>query len=72
MKHYLETADKVFEEVKSTETGLTSQEAEQRLERDGKNKLAEGKKVIFENDISANADYEKFIEIDENGEVSVK
>ena len=32
--------------------------------------IAEGKKVIFENDISANAEYEKFIEIDENGEVS--
>ena len=34
--------------------------------------ISEGKKVIFENDISENTEYEKFIEIDEKGEVSVK
>ncbi|MBR6737288.1 MAG: calcium-translocating P-type ATPase, PMCA-type [Clostridia bacterium] len=45
MKHYLETPEKVFEEIKSSQEGLSSQEAELRLERDGKNKLAEGKKT---------------------------
>ena len=45
MKHYLETTTKVFEEVESSQEGLSSQEAEIRLERDGKNKLAEGKKT---------------------------
>lgn len=34
--------------------------------------IAEGKKVICENDIPDGAEYEKFIEIDENGEVSGK
>ena len=45
MKHYLEDTSAVFEEVKSSENGLSTQEAELRLERDGKNKLAEGKKT---------------------------
>ena len=45
MKHYLHEVADVFAEVKSTETGLTSAEAERRLEANGKNKLAEGKKV---------------------------
>ncbi len=44
MKHYLETADAVFSEVKSSEAGLSSQEAAARLEANGKNKLAEAKK----------------------------
>ncbi len=44
MKHYLETVDAVFKEVQSSEAGLTSQEAAARLERNGKNKLAEAKK----------------------------
>ena len=44
MKHYLETVEAVFQEVQSSEAGLTSQEAAARLERNGKNKLAEGKK----------------------------
>ena len=44
MKHYLEPAEAVFKEVDSTELGLTSAEAAARLEKNGKNKLAEAKK----------------------------
>lgn len=44
MKHYLETAEAVFKEVGSSELGLTSAEAAARLEKNGKNKLAEEKK----------------------------
>ncbi len=44
MKHYLESAEAVFAEVKSSESGLTSAEASARLEQNGKNKLAEAKK----------------------------
>ena len=44
MKHYLETVEAVFREVQSSEAGLSSQEAAARLERNGKNKLAEAKK----------------------------
>ncbi|MBR5173788.1 MAG: ATPase, partial [Clostridia bacterium] len=45
MKHYLFDGKAVLEEVKSNENGLTQQEAEARLEQNGKNKLAEGKKI---------------------------
>ncbi len=45
MKHYLHEVQDVFAEVKSTEQGLTSAEAEKRLQENGKNKLAEAKKV---------------------------
>ena len=44
MKHYLETAEVVFQEVNSTPEGLSSAEAAKRLEANGKNKLAEAKK----------------------------
>ena len=44
MKHYLESAESVFQEVSSNEAGLTSAEAAARLEKNGKNKLAEAKK----------------------------
>lgn len=44
MKHYLETTEAVFQHVNSSENGLSSQEAALRLERNGKNKLAEAKK----------------------------
>ena len=44
MKHYLESAEAVFQEVQSSAQGLTSQEAARRLEQNGKNKLAEAKK----------------------------
>ncbi len=44
MKYYLETAEAVFAEVKSSEQGLSSEEAAKRLEQNGKNKLAEAKK----------------------------
>ncbi len=43
MKHYFETAQAVLKEVKSTENGLTSQQAAEL--GTGKNKLAEGKKI---------------------------
>ena len=45
MKHYLFDGNAVLEEVKSCENGLSQAEAEARLEQNGKNKLAEGKKV---------------------------
>ncbi len=44
LKHYLEEKQTVLEEVKSSDTGLSSAEAEKRLAANGKNKLAEGKK----------------------------
>ncbi len=44
MKHYQMTAQEVLTEVGSCAEGLTEQEAAQRLLRNGKNKLAEGKK----------------------------
>ncbi len=44
MKHYIETSDAVLNELKTTKDGLTKNEAEARLDKNGKNKLAEGKK----------------------------
>ncbi|MBP3395712.1 MAG: HAD-IC family P-type ATPase, partial [Clostridia bacterium] len=44
MKHYLEQSDKVLAELESSEQGLSAGEAAARLEKNGKNKLAEGKK----------------------------
>ncbi|MBE6595974.1 MAG: cation-translocating P-type ATPase [Ruminococcaceae bacterium] len=44
MKHYLEQSDKVLAELESNEQGLSATEAAARLEKNGKNKLAEGKK----------------------------
>ena len=45
MKYYLESSSEVFGEVKSTENGLTSEQARRRSAETGKNKLAEGKKM---------------------------
>lgn len=44
MQHYLHSVDDVFQEVGSSEQGLTSAEAQARLQKNGKNKLEEGKK----------------------------
>ena len=44
MKYYLESAEAVFNEVQSSPEGLSSTEAAARLEKNGKNKLAEAKK----------------------------
>ena len=44
MKYYLESAEAVFNEVQSSPEGLSSAEAAARLEKNGKNKLAEAKK----------------------------
>lgn len=44
MKFYLEQIDSVFSDVKSSEMGLTTAQAEKRLAENGKNKLKEGKK----------------------------
>lgn len=44
MKYYLESMQSVFDDLKSSENGLSSQEAAKRLEQNGKNKLAEAKK----------------------------
>lgn len=45
MKYYCENIDTVLEKTKSSAQGLSSAEAEKRLLENGKNKLAEGKKV---------------------------
>lgn len=45
MKYYLESSSEVFGEVKSTENGLTSEQARRRSAETGKNKLVEGKKT---------------------------
>ena len=44
MKHYCESKELVLQEVKSSEEGLSVAEAERRLQENGRNKLAEGKK----------------------------
>lgn len=44
MKHYLSTPEEVFKETGSSEKGLTSEQAQKRLEENGKNRLEEGKK----------------------------
>lgn len=44
MKHYLSTPEEVFKETSSLEKGLTSEQAQKRLEENGKNRLEEGKK----------------------------
>ena len=44
MKYYLQEIAEVFKNISSTENGLSSAEAEKRLEANGKNKLKEGKK----------------------------
>lgn len=45
MKFYLETISEVLKNVKVTTQGLSTKEANERLETNGKNKLIEGKKV---------------------------
>ena len=45
MKYYLHNQDDVLKTLNSTKDGLSESEANSRLERGGKNKLAEGKKV---------------------------
>ena len=44
MKHYCASIDDVFKEVQSSREGLTSEQAESRLLKNGKNKLAEPEK----------------------------
>lgn len=44
MKHYLTPIEEIFTSVESTEEGLSTQEAEKRLELNGKNRLEEAKK----------------------------
>ena len=45
MKHYLQSESEVLSALETTENGLTSAEAERRLAENGRNRLAEGKKV---------------------------
>ena len=57
MKFYLEGADKVLADVKSTADGLSSAEAQKRLEQNGKNKLKEVEKdSLFKKFIKSLAD----------------
>lgn len=44
MKEYLKNSSEVLEELSSDVSGLSNEEAEKRLNENGKNKLAEGKK----------------------------
>ena len=45
MKHYFQTAGQVLEQTGSTNAGLSSAEAASRLEKNGRNRLEEGKKT---------------------------
>ena len=45
MKHYFMSKEDVLREVGSTADGLTSAEAEQRLNKYGRNRLEEGKRT---------------------------
>lgn len=45
MKFYFEAGSKVLSQLKTSEKGLTENEAEKRLLENGKNKLDEGKKT---------------------------
>lgn len=57
MKFYLEGADKVLADVKSTADGLSSDEAQKRLDQNGKNKLKEVEKdSLFKKFINSLAD----------------
>ena len=57
MKFYLEPTEKVFSAVESSEKGLTSAEAKQRLAKYGKNKLKEAEKdSLFKKFINSLAD----------------
>ncbi len=57
MKFYSSETQDVLKELDTTENGLTSSEAEARLEKNGKNKLVEGKKKsLFARFISQLAD----------------
>ena len=47
MKFYNNTPQEVLNELKTSVDGLSSKEAAERLERDGKNKLAEAKKITL-------------------------
>lgn len=44
MKEYLKSSQEIIDEVKTSENGLSQEEAATRLEKNGKNKLDEGKK----------------------------
>lgn len=44
MKEYLQSSEQVMNDLSTSENGLSSSEAQARLEKNGKNKLAEGKK----------------------------
>ncbi len=44
MKEYLKSIDEVMDEYATSQNGLSSEEAQSRLEKNGKNKLDEGKK----------------------------
>ncbi len=57
MKFYLEGAEQVLNDVKSSATGLSSKEAASRLEKNGKNKLKEAEKEsLFKKFIGSLAD----------------
>ena len=57
MKHYLSSVEDTFNEVRSTDDGLSSAEAKKRLEENGKNKLKEAEKEsLFKKIIGALAD----------------
>ena len=47
MKEYLKSSDEVLKEQGSSEHGLSAAQAAERLEKNGPNKLAEGKKVTL-------------------------
>ena len=52
MKEYLEQKEDVLSQVESNENGLTSEQASSRLEKNGKNKLAEATEANIGNMIA--------------------
>lgn len=54
MKEYLQTKETVMSEQSVTPSGLMSDEAAKRLEKYGKNKLAEGKRIALSNAFCCN------------------
>lgn len=47
MKEYLNSFEEVIKENNTSKNGLSSEEAKARLEKNGKNKLEEGKRKAF-------------------------
>lgn len=45
MKEYLQDAESVLKEQSSSHSGISQEEAQKRLEQNGRNKLQQGKRI---------------------------